>query len=111
MSSRSLPVCALLSERAAWVQTLRAKDEDGHFRIENPIMVLITSAATVIFLLLWQKFGRFYLFGAGYLLILLFTYRNSERFSRKNILFNVGMTLVLITAIYLIFDRLMQIRL
>lgn len=96
----------------ALVQTLGAKNEDGRFSIENPLLVLVTSFATAAFLMLWQSFGKFHIWGAAYLMILLFTYRDSGgRFSKKNILSNIVITAVLILAVYLIFERIMRIRL
>jgi len=95
------------------VQNLWLKHEtDQALTISNIPLIFFTGAATCIFVFLWQKIGWFYPLGTIYLLLLLFAYRTEEgRFSRKNIVTNLVLTMVLMLCLYLLFKRLMGINL
>ena len=94
------------------IDTLRKKDDDKPFRIENLAYVGITAAATCALLLLWQYMGHFYIWAPLFLLILFFTYRGQGgRFSKQNILVNLVLTAAITAIIFVFFQLLMKIRL
>lgn len=96
----------------ALVKTLREKNSNEKFCIQNLLLVVITVVSTAAFLLLWDWLGSFYLVGAVYMLVLLFAYREEGgRFSKKNIIANLVLTAGVMVFIFLVFGLMMGYRL
>ena len=84
---------------------------DTEFVIKNIGIVVLTLAATAALILGWKVIGYFYILGFLFLAALFFLYRQDNRFSRKTILLNISLALVLMLCIYVIFDILVKVRL
>lgn len=84
---------------------------DTEFVIKNIGIVVLTLAATAALILGWKVIGYFYILGFLFLAALFFLYRQDNRFSRKTILLNISLALVLMLCVYVIFDILVKVRL
>ena len=91
---------------------LRAFREKGTVKITNLGLTALSVGITAVFVILWQCFGLFYLWASLYVLALLFAFRtNGGRFSKRNVLFNLACTAGVILSCYVIFTRMMEVRL
>ena len=100
-------LCVAIIAKTLW-QGRGEKSEP--FRIGNPLGFVAAIVATALMILLWQKFGKFYLFGPIYTLGLLLLFSKREnRFQWKNLLKIVLITAGLFGFIYLTFQVAMGI--
>lgn len=100
-------LCALIM-----VKTLRERDtRDELFEIQNLKLILCTILAMALLIILWEHIGFFYVLACLFLLLLLFLFRTEGgRFSRKNIMINMSITVFVVLFIFLLFKVVMQIR-
>ncbi len=88
------------------VQTAR-KTEDETVELPYFKYILITLTAIVLFLLSWYFIGYFYINAFLFMMALFFIYRRD--FSKKQIAFNVVLSLLVIVIVYLVFEVTMSI--
>ncbi|MBD2848059.1 tripartite tricarboxylate transporter TctB family protein [Paenibacillus sp. IB182496] len=94
-------LCAL-----SFLQTVRKKESA---KLEFPFFryILITLATIVLFLLCWHFIGLFYVLSFLFLMALFLIYR--RKFNTKQIVFNAGLSGLIVLIIYLVFEVSMSI--
>ena len=90
--------------------TVFTKTGEGAVEFHNLPLMVGTIIATALLLFLWGRFGFFYFFSFLYLASLLFMYRDEHRFSKRNIIINIGFALALDLAVFLLFTVLLKVK-
>lgn len=88
--------------------TTKRKTEDKKVELENFKYVIYTILATILFTLLWQVLGLFYLCSFVFLFGLLFLYNNNGNIYKK-LLTSLGISFIVILFVYAVFGQLLNV--
>lgn len=85
------------------------KREEEHVEIEKFGLVLISIGILILYMVIWNLTDSFYISSFLFLGTLIFVYDRSG-FSWRKVANGAGISLITITAIYLIFDKLLNMK-